>query len=302
MEKNEYREMFSKLHTSIREEDIIMHQKRNGRPRAAALLVAAALVLALAVGAAAIYRNQLQDLVLRPTETPAPETAGAAPVETPQSQSYDPLPGDGDTISLQGFAESPEHKAMLEWAEFKHGYDRDGEILHRVGNAPTPWDEKYNFNGYQAYSQEMADKLDEIAAKYGLTLHTGGMQNATVAEFEEHFGDFLSTDRYGGYFYADGTFQCDCEQDGVGFQIRRCMKGVLDTVTLGITDAAQFEQWEYGTACGETVLLALGQQKALILADLDKSFVVVNLLAGTAEDVTAARLEAFADSIDFSIL
>ena len=29
MEKNEYRDMFSKLHTSINEEDIIMHQNRN---------------------------------------------------------------------------------------------------------------------------------------------------------------------------------------------------------------------------------------------------------------------------------
>jgi hypothetical protein len=318
MEKNEYRDMFSKLHTSINEEDIIMHQNRNRKPRVAALLLAAALVMALAVGAAAIYRNSLRDLVLRSEETPTPEIQNterdAEPVETPQSQSYDPLPGDRDMISLQGYAGSPEYQAALAWAEFQHGYDRDGTELKRVGNKPTDFEEKYSYNGYHVYTQAMADKIDEISAQYGLALHTGGMQAATVAELEARFGDFLSTYNYGGYYYADGTFQSDCEQGGISFQLRRCMKGTLDTVLLNITDAEQYEQWEYETASGVTVLLALGPDKALILADLDESFVAVNVLGGTAapepgtEDefapspMTAERLQALADSIDFSIL
>ena len=160
----------------------------------------------------------------------------------------------------------------------------------------------------------MADKIDEITAQYGLALHTGGMQFGAVTELEARFGDFLSTDQYGGYFFEDGTFQCDCNQDGIDFQLRRSMKGVLDTVTLNINDVDQFEQWEYQAASGETVLLALGPQKALILADLDDAFVAVNVLAGTqtppaqTEDamnlgpVTAQWVEALADSIDFSLL
>lgn len=318
MEKKEYTEMFSRLHTSINEEDIIMQEKRNRKPRVAALLLAAALVMALAVGAAAIYRNSLRDLVLRSEETPTPEIQNterdAEPVETPQSQSYDPLPGDRDMISLQGYAGSPEYQAALAWAEFQHGYDRDGTELHRVGNKPTGFEEKYSYNGYGVYTQEMADKIDEIAAQYNLALHTGGIQGATVQELEARFGDFLSTDDYGGYYYADGTFQSDCEYDGIVFQIRRCMKGVLDTVLLNITDVEQFAQWEYETASGVPVLLALGPEKALILADLEQSFVAVNVLGGTAtpepsaEDefapspMTAERLQALADSIDFSIL
>ncbi len=314
MEKNEYREMFSKLHTSINEEEIIMNQKHRNKPRMVGLLIAAALVVALAVGAVAAYRAGLQDLVLRNSETPAPGTQAAEPVETPQSQSYDPLPGDMDTISLQGYAGSPEYQAALAWAEFQHGYDRDGTKLREVGNKPTEWDEKYNFNGYGVYTQEMADEIDEITAQHGLALHSGGMQFGTVAELEARFGDFLSTDRYGGYFYEDGTFQCDCNQDGIDFQIRRSMKGVLDTVTLNVNDVGQFEQWEYQTKCGETVLLALGPQKALILADLEDAFVAVNIIAGTQTPpteaevtmdlgpVTAQWMEALADSIDFSVL
>lgn len=314
MEKNEYREMFSKLHTSINEEEIIMNQKHRNKPRMVGLLIAAALVVALAVGAVAAYRAGLQDLVLRNSETPAPGTQAAEPVETPQSQSYDPLPGDMDTISLQGYAGSPEYQAALAWAEFQHGYDRDGTKLREVGNKPTEWDEKYNFNGYGVYTQEMADEIDEITAQHGLALHSGGMQFGTVAELEARFGDFLSTDRYGGYFFEDGSFQCDCNQDGIDFQIRRSMKGVLDIVTLNVNDVDQFEQWEYQTECGETVLLALGPQKALILADLEDAFVAVNIIAGTqtppaeAEGtmdlgpVTAQWVEALADSIDFSAL
>lgn len=317
MEKKEYQEMFSRLHTSINEEDIIMHQNRNRKPRVAALLLAAALVMALAVGAAAIYRNSLRDLVLRSEETPTPEIQNterdAEPVETPQSQSYDPLPGDRDMISLQGYAGSPEYQAALAWAEFQHGYDRDGTELKRVGNSPTGFEEKYSYNGYGVYTQEMADKIDKITAQYGLALHSGGMQFGTVAELEERFGDFLSTDQYGGYFFKDGTFQCDCNQDGIDFQLRRSMKGVLDTVTLNINDADQFEQWEYQTECGETVLLALGPQKALILADLEDAFVAVNILAGTQTPpaevegvmnlgpVTAQWVETLADSINFSL-
>ena len=79
------------------------------------------------------------------------------------------------------------------------------------------------------------------------------------------------------------------------------MKGTLDTVGLNIIDAEQYEQWEYQTACGETVLLALGPDKALILADLEQSFVVVNVMPGTKSS-TREALQELADSIDFSIL
>ena len=299
MEKDEYRAMFSRLHTSIDEEELIMHQKRNGKPRVAALLLAAVLILALAAGAAAIYRGHLQDLVLRPSET-----AGGLPSETPQSRAYDPLGAGREMISLQGYAGSPEYQAALEWAEFLHSYDRDGAELRAVGNRPTGFEEKYSFNGYHVYTQAMADRLEEIAAAHGLALHTGGMQGADIPELEARFGDFLSVSSWGGYFYEDGTFQCDCASGGVDFQLRRCVKGTLDTVLLNVTDAEQYEQWEYETACGVPVLLALGPDKALILADLERSFVVVNVLGGTQSPapVTAEWLQSLADGIDFSLL
>jgi hypothetical protein len=305
MEKSEYSDMFSKLHTSIDEREIIINRKRSGRPRTAAILLAAVLVFALAVSAAAIYRGRLQDLMLRSGEMSTPELSNGnaeAPGGTQRSATYDPLKEGTDMISLQGYAGSPEYQAVLEWAEFQHGYDRDGEELEKVGNVPTEWDEKYGANGYLIYTQEMAEKLDEIAARYGLSLHYGGIHDASLNDLKSVFGDFIQADKWGGYYYEDGTFQSDCIFDGADFQLRRCMKGTLDTVPLNIGDAEQYEQWEYETACGETVLLALGPSKALIFADLDKSFIAVNVMAGTDGNFTAQRLEALANAIDFSTL
>ena len=297
---------------SRRSPERIVHMNKK---RIITLALAAALVLALGVGAYAITNRRVQDLVLRgsdPTDIilvdgdPSDIVIVGEEPELPdvdqESLSYDPLPGDVDMISLQGFAGSPEFQAAQAWAEFEHDYDRDGRILDSVGNDPTPWDEKYNYNGYFVYSQEMADKLEEIAAEYGLTLHSGLRSADDMAELYARFGQFGKMSNDAGYYFDDGTFQCECSFNGINYQLRRCMKGVLDTVSLNITDAEQYEQWEYTAACGETVLLALGQGKALILAESEQSFVVINILSGTDYGLTVEDVQAMADSINFSIL
>lgn len=283
------------------------------KKRIITLALAAALVLALGVGAgAAVNSRRLQNLVLQSGEGEIIDIVGEDDADIvivgdegplpagSESDGYDPLQGDVDMISLQGFADSPEYQAALAWAQFEDNYDLDGSILDSVGNAPTPWDDKYA-PAYFVYSQEMADKIDEIAAQYGLTLHSG-FRSADMKELYARFGPFAKMSGGSGYYYDDGTFQFDDDFNGVDFQMRRSMKGVLDTVFLNVTDAEQYVQWEYTTACGETVLLALGPTKALILADTAQSFVAVNVLGGTDYNLTAEDLQLLADSIDFSIL
>ena len=63
-----------------------------------------------------------------------------------------------DSITLSGYADTPESRATAEWQTFLEGYDPDGSILKEIGNSPTGLEERYNF--YQAYNREMADKLD----------------------------------------------------------------------------------------------------------------------------------------------
>ena len=287
--------------------------------------LAAALILALGVGAAAVWRGRLQDLLMKSSEEEnaaltekmtqqeialaddredivlVGEDAEEPAAEEPHAVPYDPLADGADIISLQGYAGSPEFQAAMAWAEFQHNYDRDGSVYASVGNGPTPWDEKYNYNGYGIYSQEMADALEGIAAEYGLTLH-GSRTTASIDELYDRFGKFSTAEKWRGYYFDDGTFQCDCETDEGVFQIRRCMKGVLDTVGLNVKDAEEYEQWEYTTACGETVLLALAPRHALILAESEQSFIVVNVMGGADSGISAAELEALADSFDFSIL
>ena len=309
MGREEYREMFSRLHTSIDEEAIIMNQKRQRKPRIAALVLAAVLVLALAAGAAAVWQHRFQDLIVLGTRTPSPDT-------TPQMvDPEDPRPAYEDlhlrgwsSLSLQGFAGSPEFEAAKEWAEFLDGYDRDREIWNSVnenGRTPAEFMQEYTANQYNVYSQEMADELHRIAEKYGLALHTGGSVSMTIPELEERVGDFLPVTEMGGNYNADGTCSAVCRtENGEQYVLYRSMKGVLDTWTIPVRDAESFEQWTYRTACGVTVLICLSEETGWIVADLEQSFVTVRVLLDSQypDPSTGEQLQAIADSIDFSIL
>ena len=70
-------------------------------------------------------------------------------------------------LSFQGLENTPEQKAAKEWYEFCKGYDTDHSIyMAAQGKFQAP--EEYD--AYDVYSQEMVDKLDEIAKKYDLKL------------------------------------------------------------------------------------------------------------------------------------
>lgn len=116
--------------------------------------------------------------------------------------------------SLQGYPDTPEYKASAEWNKFEQSYDRDGKILDEADaeqkrTGIDPFGEKYG--SYLIYSQEMADKVDEITAKYNLKLHTG-FDDGDEKRLEEKVGDIFNDNITGGaYFYDDGTFQMDVD-------------------------------------------------------------------------------------------
>ncbi|MDE7045160.1 MAG: hypothetical protein K2O97_09170 [Acetatifactor sp.] len=162
---------------------------------------------------------------------------------------------------------------------------------------------------YTVYSYEMGEKLDEIVEKYGLKLHT---------ELDVVIGDDF-IDQVGGcfmdrevlavaaYIYEDGYFgfDGDVELSGcgmTGFQFTRSAKGTFNEVMLPIRQVDDFTEWQYITACGEPVILALGPSKALVLADFEECFVTVNVLRGREEGMTKEDLQELADKIDFRIL
>ncbi|SCW62521.1 hypothetical protein SAMN02910456_02241 [Ruminococcaceae bacterium YRB3002] len=283
-----------------------------GKKRALTVGIAAAVVAALGIASYAAFSGGLGNVLLNPDDADKPvQTTSATQAPAPDGSD-----GSDETaeyyfvneftmISLQGYSDSPEYKAAQEWSAFEDNYDTDWKILDQVGNKPTQWDDKYG--AYGVYSQEMADKIDEIVSKYSLTLH-GACLDGPQEKIDTKFGKIMDDANYAGYYYEDGTFSVDGDFGKYDFQLRRTTKGVLDTVTLNIGNINNFEQWEYTTASGVTVSLALSDgDQAIILADLDDSFVAVNVLLWMGEDdkpdtMTRADLENMADHIHFEVM
>ena len=286
---------FLKLFTSIREEYILSAHapaRKKALPRRRLLLIAAIISLLLLLVGCAVVLMGLKDAQLG-------------------NYTYDIGFGQtrsGDFISLQGFAGSPEYQAAQEWQDFCQAYDSDGSIIAAIGNNPTGLDSKYDL--YTVYTQEMADKLEEICQKYGLALRT---QLDILPESQEELfrrvgGVFLKENitAYTGYIYDDGAFAFDGEADVDGeiivFQFHRSVKGTFDDVYLNLKDIRLYEEFHSTTSTGDDLLLAVSPNHGVILGDLGDCFISVNVLAEDGQTITAALLEEIAAGFDFAVL
>ncbi len=270
---------------------------------------AAAAVLVVAIGTAAYASDWLGLKGLR--------LAG---------ETYDDAPAQGqeetlsceetvDMISLQGMAGSDEYAAASEWNAYVQRWLSESEI-------DNYYRAEEQYLRYQVYSDEMAEKLDGICEKYGLSLH-GAMDvvyqsdAAKVAEFNACIGTDLlfpnnSAVSFSGYWYSEGSFQLDAyiavpTEELVNVQLRRCMKGVMDDVFLNVANI-NGEEWTYTTADGVTLGVAMGETHAVIYADSDNAFVLVNVIEIMAGDdgeqtvFTRELLETLAEQINFAAI
>lgn len=251
------------------------------------LLIAAALLACLLSTALAVRYYSLRDLVL-----PSASSGQTAPERV--------------TLTLSGYMDTPESQAFAEWKAFLDGYDGDHAILDAVGN--TIQEELRPYLRYNVYTQEMADELERIAAKYGLKLHTQIYDLFAHPELLDSCEGYLGENRGSAlYMFEDGSFHVDgdayAEGFGiVGYQLSRYVRGSLHEISLTLLNFDSYQEWEYQTVCGVSVLLALGDGRALILADLEDSFVNVLCLAGEDDGLTREQLETLADSFDLSRL
>ena len=278
--------------------------KRKSKKTIITVLIAVAVVSALGITTFAAINGGL-----------ASRTFGKS-TWAPEDETYVDSDGEEYTfperefISLQGYADSPEFQATGEWLEFEDGYDRDFSIVtafdeevKRTG--VDPFEEKYG--AYIIYSQEMADKVDEITAKYNLQLHKN-LSDCDTDIVREKFGNVFSEEVFGaGYMYDDGTFQLDGTYKNIEFQIRRCMRGYFDTVYLNVGNIDNYEQWTYVTKDGYTVYLGIRSDgHAVISIDLEDSFVSMSIMPWDSDlnqvIHTREELEDLVDQIDFSLL
>ena len=229
--------------------------------------------------------------------------------------------GNTDVMSLQGLAGSPEFEANARWQAFYDSYDPDGAILASIGNSDTGLEPRYD--AYPCYTREMADTLDAIAEESGLEL-LSGLTLYGAAELPDWMRNTLPQSCgafdhciYDGYSFDSGSFKtegafffCDARWPyETNYQFVCNRKGYLSVSYLAIGDADDYTQWAYETASGVTVTLALGPDKALIIADLPDAYLVVNVLDVRVGDVQqgeaalpAEILEAMADAFRFDQL
>lgn len=304
-----YQETFSQVHGSaeIRWEEY--QAMRHGKSVKRLAMLAAVVALAAALSGLAVAANffGLRDVLL--PEKGSVYVTDENGVVVPGEYEYK------DFISLSGYNDAPESQALAEWQTFLESYDQDGAIINEIGNSPTGFEEKYG--SYLVYTQEMADKLEEIVSKYQLKLHRSMEVVLPTVWPLAAGGNFLRENNtaWSGYIYENGTFRYDGEADFDGYgiieyQFSRAVRGSFDDVALNIGDLTDFQEWGYQTADGTAVTLGLGaRNRSLIIADLEDSFILVNVLTGRGGDdifssgaIDREDLEALADSFNYTVL
>lgn len=249
------------------------------------LIAAIVAIMLLLVGCVAVYLT-LQDLSIG-QETYVPKTDEYGhPVE--------PTEKIQDILTLTSFSGSPVQMALKEWYAFSESYDPNGELLSNESDIPEiPNHYEYIYN---CYTQEMADKLDEIAEKYNLKLLD---ENLVIQKWQsqaalEHMGidsllkDTAQVKRIAGMYYSPGNFFFDLQfqltdenavwQTPVSGREYFSRKDYMVPLSYLPTDLEDYEQWTYTTSDGTQLLLALGNRGgALIITERENAVIGIHL-------------------------
>ena len=229
-------------------------------------------------------------------------------------------------IAMQGTAEDNSQKAAQEWLEFTRSYDKDHKILMASDDFEAPAE----YDAYNVYSQEMMDKVDEIAEKYGLKLAGRAVsvndyawdvvqealgidsplrQNTQVEQTYRHC-TFFESGNYGMSFVgtiADGAFPIEVT-------VFYHDKAYLSTSSISIKDADNAQQWTYTLKDGTPVLIVVVEDKnqsannwAYIFCDREDAMLTVRMSYdyfpgdGTRKVMSREEIEQMVELVDFSV-
>lgn len=188
-------------------------------------------------------------------------------------------------LSMEGLSDSPEGTALREWLAYYNEHRND----------PFDAEEAFalsdEYGVYGVTTKAMAEKVDELCAKYGLEklgkpvmpqdeksfYRTAGVGKLTggSATFEN---DYL-----GGYVFPGGTFQFDGqlfpkdEITVIPYQFRNAARGSFGYVVTNAGDPNDYTEWTYKTADGQTLTISDSASGAFLLMERVDSFVTVSI-------------------------
>lgn len=284
------------------------------RPLLIAAAIAAALLL---VGCGIVYALRLQDMSIgKATYTQRFDDKGKA---------IDPVEKSMDIITPYGRSGDAIQQALKEWYEFQESYDPDYLLATNEPDIPgIPNQYEYT---YSCYTQEMVDKVDEIAAKYNLNLLEGWIpfQRYQSDIFLEETGirSLLRQDSdaqitgMAGMLYLPYNFSMDFElvTENAGKLMTSygyARKDYFPRAFPGGMDIDAYEQWDHTTPGGTKLLLALNSKgQGEIIAEQENAMIMISIDGNRAtshtnypdasEVMTKAELESIADQFDYSI-
>lgn len=223
------------------------------------------------------------------------------------------LESKGPTVIGAGWPDSAEYQAEVEWQNYKW------EHSDKIPGPDFVDSDMYTHMG--CFDEEDRAALDAVLERYQLRLPEDRTPLDGAEGLYARIGQagFLperaGEDGYpfSGEYYRGGTFYVvDNALVGdkrIRYDLNRRVKGLFVRGPAYSLDTDGMEQWDYTTADGTPVLLALGRERAALVASLEKSFVYIHIRQGSEtgydssfDTLTQADLEAFADSIDFAAM
>ncbi len=243
-------------------------------------------------------------------------------------------------LSLSGMLDSGEAQAFSEWTEYRDAY-ADAFLASRNGEPfELSWtEESPTLRGaaalYGALDRESAEKLLEIAARHGLSIHSDALRFSSSENFFRAAGvpAFAGTAAdYRGLVYEDGSYKAELRVpigDGEErFSLERHFTGKLQPTGLerALVRPEDFLEWPYQNTHGQTLSLALSSRDEHLFAigrdrvssEDDRQFpfyifyfqegqyltavgsLRLSRLHGFDKAAARTRLEAVADSVDFA--
>lgn len=284
------------------------------RPLLVAAAIAAALLL---VGCGIVYALRLQDMSIgKASYTQRFDDKGKA---------IDPVEKSLDIITPYGRSGDAIQQALKEWYEFQESYDPDGALLTDEPDIPDI-PNQYEYT-YSCYTQEMVDKVNEIAAKYDLKLLEEWIpfQRYQSDIFLEETGiqSLLLPDSgaqitgMAGMLYPPYNFSMEFNlvTENAGTLMTSygyARKDYFPRAFPGGMDIDAYEQWDHTTPGGTKLLLALNskgqgeviaeQENAMIMISIDGNRATSHTAYPDASEVmTKAELESIADQFDYSV-